>query len=297
MHRAIPGIPVLFLGLVPFAAAGDDAKDQAATPAEQYSVLLKSYNSHAGAFRKASSDRQRRMAVERLGVYAQKFLELADKNPRDPIALKALRQSAQAVVSTDSAAQNAWEINETEFPVRNDDDSAERIVAVLLRDHVRSDEIGPVIDRMRYGYRMVFAECLSTIEKASPHRKIRAVACLALARFLNDRLRMLQLVEDRSELKSRYAAIFGKDYLAKLRQPNLEARIEALFERASKYDDVEYAYGGAVSEQAKSELHEIRRLGLGKVAPDITGNDQDGRPFKLSDYRDKVVLLYFWVEF
>ncbi|NQU49722.1 MAG: redoxin domain-containing protein [Planctomycetes bacterium] len=30
---------------------------------------------------------------------------------------------------------------------------------------------------------------------------------------------------------------------------------------------------------------------------DIEGKDQDGIPFKLSDYRGKVVLLYFWLEF
>lgn len=35
----------------------------------------------------------------------------------------------------------------------------------------------------------------------------------------------------------------------------------------------------------------------GKLAPDIEGQDQDGRQFKLSDYRGKVVLLYFWLEY
>ena len=33
---------------------------------------------------------------------------------------------------------------------------------------------------------------------------------------------------------------------------------------------------------------------VGKQAPDIEGEDQDGKHFKLSDYRGKVVLLYFW---
>ncbi|MHC4830376.1 MAG: peroxiredoxin family protein [Planctomycetota bacterium] len=30
------------------------------------------------------------------------------------------------------------------------------------------------------------------------------------------------------------------------------------------------------------------------MAPDIEGEDLDGVSFKLSDYRDKVVLLVFW---
>jgi peroxiredoxin len=37
-------------------------------------------------------------------------------------------------------------------------------------------------------------------------------------------------------------------------------------------------------------------LMVGKVAPEIAGTDLDGRPFKLSDYRDKVVVLSFSAE-
>jgi peroxiredoxin len=32
----------------------------------------------------------------------------------------------------------------------------------------------------------------------------------------------------------------------------------------------------------------------GKIAPDIVGEDIDGKPMKLSDFRGKVVLLDFW---
>jgi peroxiredoxin len=35
-------------------------------------------------------------------------------------------------------------------------------------------------------------------------------------------------------------------------------------------------------------------LAVGKVAPDIEGEDLAGVPFKLSDYRGKVVMLDFW---
>ena len=48
---------------------------------------------------------------------------------------------------------------------------------------------------------------------------------------------------------------------------------------------------------AKCELYDIRHLGIGKVAPEISGKDQDGKSFKLTDYRGKVVLLYFWSEY
>jgi hypothetical protein len=35
-------------------------------------------------------------------------------------------------------------------------------------------------------------------------------------------------------------------------------------------------------------------LEIGKVAPEIEGEDIDGQRFKLSDYRGKVVVLDFW---
>jgi cytochrome oxidase Cu insertion factor (SCO1/SenC/PrrC family) len=35
-------------------------------------------------------------------------------------------------------------------------------------------------------------------------------------------------------------------------------------------------------------------LAVGQAAPEIEGTDLDGVPFKLSDYRGKVVVLDFW---
>jgi cytochrome oxidase Cu insertion factor (SCO1/SenC/PrrC family) len=55
--------------------------------------------------------------------------------------------------------------------------------------------------------------------------------------------------------------------------------------------------GGTVAERAEAELFEIRHLAVGKEAPEIEGEDQDGRRFKLSDYRGKVVLIDFWSEY
>jgi len=44
----------------------------------------------------------------------------------------------------------------------------------------------------------------------------------------------------------------------------------------------------------KGTIFEMRYLAVGKVAPDISGEDLDGEEFKLSDYRGKVVVLDFW---
>ena len=73
---------------------------------------------------------------------------------------------------------------------------------------------------------------------------------------------------------------------------------EALYEQAiEKYADAKLPYNEQVDATAKRDLYEIRNLAVAKPAPDIEGLDQDGRQFRLSDYRGKVVLLYFWSEY
>jgi thiol-disulfide isomerase/thioredoxin len=63
---------------------------------------------------------------------------------------------------------------------------------------------------------------------------------------------------------------------------------------SKNYADKEYEGGITFGDLAKSALFEIKNLSVGKIAPDIAGEDLDGAPFKLSDYRGKVVMLSFW---
>jgi AhpC/TSA family len=73
------------------------------------------------------------------------------------------------------------------------------------------------------------------------------------------------------------------------------AETDSLLERAvEKYADMELEFYGSVGKQAKKELFSLRNLSIGKVAPDIEGEDQLGKRFSLGDYRGKVVLLDFW---
>jgi hypothetical protein len=135
----------------------------------------------------------------------------------------------------------------------------------------------------------------------SPHRDVQGLACLRLAQFQKFRWQRLDLLKDQPELTRRYEGLYGKAYLDSLRQQDrgqVVAATESLFEQAIKqYGDVKIPFGSTVGETAESELHEIRYLSVGKVAQEIEGEDQDGEKFKLSDYRGKVVLLYFWQQY
>ena len=49
-----------------------------------------------------------------------------------------------------------------------------------------------------------------------------------------------------------------------------------------------------IADRADGALFELRNLQIGMDVPEIEGDDLHGEPFKLSDYRGKVVFLDFW---
>ena len=172
MKPIVGGISAIALSLS--IVAGVSRADPG-TPAEQYAAIVKEYRPVSSGMRNATTDLARKAAVERLATFPSKFVELAAKHSEDPIALIALRQAVQAVGTTDSAAQITWETNRSDFPAGSMDGSDGRTVALVLRDHVLSAKLGPVIDRMRYGYRMVYEKCLSTVLEKNPHRDVQGL--------------------------------------------------------------------------------------------------------------------------
>jgi hypothetical protein len=280
---------LLLLSLSPPTAA-DEPHDK--PPAEQVKAILKEFHEAAHANLKATTDEERKIAAARVAKLPLALLELVEKNPKDPIALEAL---------VHVVTQEYWLDNYSSDPGWGKDSRQARAIALLLRDHLRSDKLGEACRRVHYGFRQECETFLRTVLEMSPHQEVRAAACLRLAQFLNSRLHRLDLLKEQPELAKRYESLFGKDYLDALRrQERAKAlrEVEALFEEAiDKYGAVKLPSGGTVATQAKTELFDLRHLAVGKEALDIDGADQDGKRFKLSDYRGKVVLLYFWSEY
>ena len=219
---------------------------------------------------------------------AQRFLDLAQQYPSDPVAVDALTQAI-------------WMVNNNAFPAGDKDSPGVKAMSLLTREHLRSDKLGPICLRINAGFRKVHETFLRTLLEKSPHRDVRGLACLALAQFLNNRMQRLDQIREQPELAREYEALFGKDFLAELQKQDrarLAREVETLFEQASKdYGDVTIPYEGTVAQKVKAELFAFRNLLVSKEAPDIEGVDQDGKRFKLSDYRGQVVLLDFWNQF
>jgi hypothetical protein len=303
MSRFIEGSLALALGLSSVAAEVR-AQERPATPAEQYKAILKETKDRSDARYKefvASAPKGREPSYEQRMAFvgraygiqyeqAPKLVALAEKYPNDPIALDALTQAV-------------WQVNSVPWPVEmgGRDEARPRAFALLRRDHIRSEKLGPLCERISYGLCAEYEPFLREVREKNPHKQVRAQAILALAHFLSNRSLKFDLVLGDPKQAREFADLFGKDYLERLRRQDRAKdaeEAEALLVRAERdYGDVKLPDGETVAQKAEPELFGLRHLSVGKVAPDIEGEDQDGVTFKLSDYRGKVVLLDFWSEY
>jgi hypothetical protein len=270
-------------------------KPETPTPAQQYQALEKEYQTAVTEYREAIAKIKTREEGQKLqekrpwaDKFAPRFLELAERYPKNPAAVDAL----------------VW-IARHETKQRDPQSLRSKALRILLRDHVQSEKMAtlcPALGGVGLGYAQD-KDCLQLLHavlEKSQHHPSRGQACFALARHAEGCLRAAQeLKDDPESARKLYEFRLSKevvDALAKADPDKLSKEAETYYERVIKdFADVAYPYGGTLGELAKENLDELRHsILVGKPAPDIEGEDIDGVKFKLSDYRGKVVLLDFW---
>jgi hypothetical protein len=147
---------------------------------------------------------------------------------------------------------------------------ASAAVDLLVEHHLNSAKVSEVGQMLAQNGNPAGEKLLRAVIAKSKDHKAQAQASLALAELLakkaeNPSLKPAEVEKMVQEAETAFATII------------------------KKYGDV-----GNVVQQAKEQLYVLQHLRIGKEAPDIVGEDIEGKNFKLSDYRGKVILIDFW---
>src|SRR5260221_12990927 len=94
--------------------------------------MLKEFGEAANAKWRARTDEEHRLAAARIEPLPLKLVELAEKNPNEPWVLDAL---------TNVITQEYWLDNYSQHAGWGKDSPQARAIAILLRDHLRSDKL------------------------------------------------------------------------------------------------------------------------------------------------------------
>jgi hypothetical protein len=284
MRRIGIGLLALLFVLAARAADDKDKPDKKAAPAEELQALEQEFQkAQQQIFEraiKAKSDDDRAAFGKEMRqlttTFTPRFLKLAEKNAKDPAAVDAL----------------LWVMQHVEMG-KEADTAAE----MIIENHLNSAKVKQSLQRFAQSQSSAAEKLLRAAMKVN-EVETQAVATFALAQYLKSRAELPTLLAslDEATLKQ-VEGNYGKQFLEDLRKVDSEKmtkEVETLLETVEKKFAEVGVNNQPLGEQVKPMLFELRNLAVGKVAPEIEGEDLDGKKFKLSDYRGKVVALDFW---
>jgi hypothetical protein len=216
---------------------------------------------HASQDAASEADRERileRDLVPLVRRFAARFIELAQKHPGKPEALAAL----------------TWAATEPEFACAEQDGA----IDILTRDFATDPGNAGLCKSIVYSPSPRASAFLTAVWQKNPNLDVRVQGGYYLGRYWHEQVKGGAVLEAANAHFDQQAEKLFADLAAQHGSVKLTAQKPPV----------------TVAEAVEKDLFEIRHLGLGKAAPEITGQDADGKPFRLSDYRGKVVLLDFW---
>lgn len=309
---------------IPAARGDDPPKEDKKPPKEQYQALVKEFTTQQRAIiqeaQKVKGADQAKLYQKYTGLgreFAEKFYALAEENSKDPAATDALFWIVQNGVGSPVHAKASERVTAiiAEMPLK---DLLPRlnglrigmpavVDAVLKR--AEKDENSPQAgDLLAWiattGSRTPAGKTAMTrlIEKYPDHPAIERI-CMVLARDSSakgaETLKQIMEKSTKPSVKAAAAVALGQGMSARLdalgdkqeEADKVAAEAETYFNKAL---DILGKENPAKTKSIEKELRALRSLRVGKEALEIVGPDLDGKEFKLSDYRGKVVLLDFW---
>jgi thiol-disulfide isomerase/thioredoxin len=260
---------------------GDEAKANLADPVEkELAEIMGRYEQRrkpiVDEIQKAPPTDQMRLWKEKdpLPDFAPELFAFVKKYPDSPAALRAI----------------SLLISQGTGDVRRD---AVRVMIDRYRDE---KEIIPIIDAVTIGVPSPEIEqWLDELSEKSRNRDVQAKAMLTRINYIRSINDILEYSRTNPEFAGQIDAA-SLDYLKAYDLQQAEVRKIELLTRLSKdfADLPSNVTSQTYGELAELELFAINKLAVGKVAPEIEGTDLDGKKFKLSDYRGKIVMLFFW---
>ncbi len=239
-----------------------------------------------------------------ISAYSALFKDAKTKEEREVISKDAKRPDvdtyrarARAIVDEDPAAPVALDaITWMLTNARGGTDQAE-LLAIVEKNHMQSDKLVGLARGLSNDTKNGGQEFVQMLVEKSTNANVRGTALYSLASEMQrdiDSAKSIQSAkeEDADKMSKRYGARL--ETLKALDVTAQQKQVDAMLERTVK-DFPDVAYGKTtLGERAGADLFERNNLVVGKLAPDIEGEDLDGAKFHLADYRGKIVLLDFW---
>jgi hypothetical protein len=262
--------PLCCLAILIVAASGpaDDQK-KAKSVAEQIAAIKKDHQERENKFYKdLGAARNDGKKIQELNDEQQKFTE------KQAQALKALIKAH----ARDPAVFDGFLVLMGELRYYLDDD----LIDLLRAHHLTNPKMGQLCFELMHRSSDRWAEeLLEGTAAKHPRKNVKGQALYALG-------------------------IYHRHRAQPYRENLTEAEQDKRFAQAARYfTEVTREYANVTTPDGKqtlgkkagSELLRIKNLPflrVGKKAPEIVGEDIEGKPFKLSEFRGKVVLLDFW---
>ena len=278
---------LLCLLIAPVAAQTKPADDKAT---ESFRALAGGFDEASAAFRKAfdaaKTPEAKKKVLDTLQPraedFAVRFVALANANPKSPAAVDSL----------------AWVVMHPVSPESPRADLRTKALESLASDYLEDARVGKLCTQLVHSVDDASEKFLRQVYVKGATAGVKARACASLAHNLKFRARLIRSLKEDADAVKDYERALGKAAVARLQKADPKVLLEeseSLFEVVSeKYGKMGHPLHGNMQELARWHLLSIRRpITLEKPAPNVMGEDIDGKKMALRDFAGKVVLLDF----